>query len=354
MNLLEKTLQAIEPVSLKASEEATKHILNLTMPQWALGRLLDLAVDLAGITGDLTIPVGRKEVILMAGDHGIVEEGVCPQPSSVTTQMVHNFLAGGGGINVLSKVADAHITIVDMGVNNDLSDLGEKIIHAKVDYGTKNFAKEPAMTYEQAIQSIETGIKIAMDLKDKVDVFATGEMGIGNTSPSSAIVTVFANESDPTPYVGRGAGLAQERLQHKADVIKKALQLHNPNSSNALDVLSKVGGFEIGGIAGVILGAAACKKPVIIDGFISSAGALIAHSLSKNVHDYMILAHGSVEIGHQKMAEILGRKPLLDLELRLGEGSGAVLAMPLLDSASAIMNNMATFESASVTTKGLK
>ncbi len=356
MQLLNDTLARIQPQDVSFRERAIAHIDQLTMPNWALGRVLDLAVDLAGITRTLALPVARKEIILMAGDHGIVAEGVCPQPSSVTTQMVHNFVRGGAGINVLSQVANAHVTIVDMGVDNDLSDLVSQshIIDAKIARGTKNFAKEPAMTRQQAIASIEAGIRIVNTLSDTVDVFATGEMGIGNTSPSSAIVTLLAGESDPTPYVGSGAGLPKDKLQHKIDVIRDAIALHQVDVNDALDILQKVGGFEIGGIAGVILGAAANRKPVVVDGFISSAGALIAATLSPQSCEYMFLAHGSAEPGHLKMAQLLNKKPLLDLGLRLGEGTGAALSMNLLDAAAAIMNHMATFDHAHVTTEGLK
>lgn len=356
MGLLEDTIAKISPLDKGAMAQAVTHINSLTMPPWALGRILDLAVELAGMTRNLTLPVARKEIVLMAGDHGIVTEGVCPQPSSITTQMVHNFTQGGAGINVLATVAGAHVTVVDMGVASDLSELVRAglILDHKVAYGTRNFAQGAAMSREEAICALEYGIATALELADSVDVFGTGEMGIGNTSPSSAIVTVLAGETDPAPYVGRGAGLAVERLAHKAAVIRRGIELNRPDKNDGIDVLAKVGGFEIGGIAGLILGAASLRKPVVVDGFISSAGALIAAVLSPSSRDYMILAHGSAEPGHVKMAELLGKKPMLDLGMRLGEGTGAALSMNLLDAASAIMNKMATFESAGVETEGLK
>ena len=354
--LLTETLRNIVPQDASFRAAATAKIRTLTMPDWALGRLLDLAVDLAGITRDLSLPVRRKEVILMAGDHGVVEEGVCPQGQEVTAQMIRNFLNGGAGINAISRIAGAHITVVDMGVAADLSGLSgrEKIRDCKIAPGTANFAKGPAMSRDQAIESIEHGIRLVRELAGSVDVFATGEMGIGNTSPSSAIVTVLAGETDPAPYVGRGAGLPDSRLAHKTEVIRNAIRRNRPDPRDGIDVLAKVGGFEIGGIAGVVLGCAACRKPVVVDGFISSAGALIAAALSPVARDYMILAHGSAEPGHVKMAELLNRKPLLNLGMRLGEGTGAALAMPLLDAAAAIINDMATFESAAVTDKGIR
>ena len=356
MRLLEETLSAIVPADGDCRDRARKHILQLTMPEWALGRVLDLAVDLAGMTRDLRCPVRRKRIILMAGDHGIVRRGVCPQPSSVTTQMVRNFVQGGGGINVLSGVVGADVMVVDMGVDADLSDLvaAGRVRDCKVARGTADFSIGPAMSREQAVASLEHGIRLARELAAETDVFGTGEMGIGNTSPSSAIVTVLSGETDPAPYVGRGAGLAVDRLAHKAAVIREGILHNRPNPVDGLDVLAKVGGFEIGGIAGVILGAASCRKPVVVDGFISSAGALIAAAIAPAARDYMILAHGSAEPGHVRMTELLGRRPLLDLGLRLGEGTGAALALPLLDAAAAVMTQMATFESARVTTEGLK
>ncbi len=356
MKLLSETIAAIEPASEEHREAARRRIEQLTMPNWALGRLLDLAVDLAGMTRDLTLPVARKEIVLMAADHGIVSEGVCPQPSSVTTQMIHNFVAGGGGIHGLAGVAGAHVTVADFGVASDLSELTATgaVLDYKIAPGTADFARGPAMSREQAVACLEAGISIARDLAPATDVFGSGEMGIGNTSPSSAIVTVLKGASDPRPFVGRGAGLDPARLDHKAAVIRRGIECNRPDPADGVDILAKVGGFEIGGIAGLILGAAMLHRPVVVDGFISSAGALIAATIAPVSRDYMILAHGSAEPGHRAMAELLGKQPLLELGMRLGEGTGAAMAMPLLDAASAIINRMATFESASVTTEGLK
>ena len=351
MKLLNETLKKIEPADPEMRRNAEEYIRNLTMPLWALGRVLDLAVDLAGITRNLKFSTARKEIVLMAGDHGIVAQGVCPQGSEVTAQMMRNFIAGGACINAVAKAVHAHVSVVDMGVKIDLDK--PEIRNCKVGYGTADFSCGPAMTREQAIRSIEYGIELANELAPQTDVFGTGEMGIGNTSPSTAIVTVLSRETDPAPYVGRGAGLAPEKLAHKAEIIRKGIAVNKPDPEDGLDVLAKVGGFEIGGIAGLILGAAANRKPVVIDGFISSAGALIAASLSPESRDSMIPAHGSAEPGHHRMEELLGKKPLLDLGMRLGEGTGAALAMPLLDAASSIMHNMSTFEKANVTDKGV-
>lgn len=356
MLLLEKTIAKIEPQSREHRGQAEKHILDLTMPPWALGRVLDLAVDLAGMTRSLSPAVKQKNIVLMAGDHGIIEEGVSEQPQDVTMQMVYNFIGRGAGINVLARNAGAHVTVVDMGVNNSMQDLvaAGKIIDKKIAYGTKNFAKGPAMTRKQAVAAVEAGIEVAYELSPCTDIFGTGEMGICNTSPSSAIIAVLTGTKAVADLVDRGAGLPCEKLPHKAAVIKKGIELNCPDPDDGLDVLAKVGGFEIGGIAGLILGAAALKKPVVVDGFISTAGALIAAVLCPTAKEYMIAAHGSMEKGHRPMLDMLGKKPLLDLDLRLGEGTGAALAMSIVDAAVAVMTDMATFGQAGVVVTGLK
>lgn len=355
MKSLQKTLDSIEPQSAEFRKKAEERILSLTMPRWALGRLLDLAVDLAGMTRSLHPAVKQKNIVLMAGDHGIIAEGVTEQPQDVTMQMVYNFIGRGAGINVLAANAGASVTVVDMGVAGSLQDLADsgRIISRKIAPGTNNFAKGPAMSREQAILSLNTGIEIARMLSPSTDVFGTGEMGIGNTTPSSAIIAVLTRTTDIASLVDRGAGLPSAKLPIKIDAIKRGIAINNPNPDDGIDVLAKVGGFEIGGIAGLILGAAALKKPVVVDGFISTAGALIAHSLCPACADYIIAAHGSMERGHQPMLQLLGKKPLLDLNLRLGEGTGAALAMNLLDAAVAALTQMATFADAGVTEKGL-
>ena len=356
MDLLNDISRRIAPQDAACRDAAVEHILHLAMPRWALGRLLDLAVDLAGITGDLSCPVARKRLLLLAGDHGIVRQGVCPQPSSVTCQMVRNFIAGGAGVNAIASTVKTEVSVADFGIAADLTDLtaSGRLLDRKIACGTNDFSVGPAMSRAQAVRTVEAGIRLAFDFADSTDVFAVGEMGIGNSSPATAIVTVFAGASDPTPFVGRGAGLPEGRLGRKAAVIRRGIERNLPDAADALDVLSKIGGFEIGGIAGVILGAAVRRKPVVVDGFIASAGALIAARLVPAARDFMILAHGSAEPGHAKMAELLGKIPLLDLGMRLGEGSGAALAMPLLDAASAVMNRVATFEAAGVTTEGIR
>jgi len=355
MDLLRETVAAIEPRSEKHRQQATEHILQLTMPRWALGRVLDLAVDLAGMTRRLQIPVRQKNIVLFAGDHGVVAEGVSDQPQDVTRQMVYNFINRGAGINIMAANAGADVTVVDIGVAGDLSPLVKagKIMDCNIAHGTANFCRGPAMSRDHAVRAIEAGIRVARTLSPCTDVFGTGEMGIGNTTPSSAIIAVLTGNRDLASLVDRGAGLPEHKMPLKVDAIRRGIELNRPDPADGIDVLSKIGGYEIGGIAGLILGAASLHKPVVVDGFISTAGALIAHSLCPLSAHYMICAHGSMEKGHRFMLELLGQKPLLDLNLRLGEGTGAALAMNLLDAAHLVMTRMATFASAGVTDAGL-
>ena len=355
MSLLQRTIAAIEPQSQEFRNLAEAYLLTLTMPRWSLGRVLDLAVDLAGMTRSLRPLVKQKNIVLFAGDHGILAEGVSDQPKEVTLQMVHNFVRRGAGINVLAANAGASVTVVDIGVNGSLQDLADagKIISKKIAWGTGNFTKGPAMTREQAVAAVEAGIEVALQLAPSTDIFGTGEMGIGNTTPSSAILTVMAGTADIASVVDRGAGLSIEKLPIKVDAIRRGIERNRPDRADALDVLHKIGGYEIAGIAGLILGAAALKRPVVVDGFISTAGALIAHALSPASADYMIAAHGSMERGHQPMLDLLNKTPLLDLSMRLGEGTGAALAMNIVDAAVAVLTQMATFAAAGVTDKGL-
>ena len=351
MQLLNQTLQKLEAQDAASRACARTRLEQLTMPHWALGRLMDLAEDLAGITRSIRPPVARKAVVVMAGDHGVTASGVSKYPSDVTPQMVFSFVNGGAGINALAGVAGARVVVVDMGVAGDLSALAAegKIISKRIAPGTANMANGPAMTREQAVQSIEAGIQVALDLADSVDLFGTGDMGIGNTTPSSAIVAVLTGQPVAS-ITGRGTGIDDAQWQHKIGVIEQALRVNQPNPTDALDILAKVGGFEIGGIAGLILGAAALRKPVLVDGFISTAGALIAHALAPVAAQAMIAAHKSVEQGHAIALKHLGKEPLLTLELRLGEGTGAALAMPLVDAAARILTDVATFAEAAVST----
>lgn len=349
MNLLNETIGRIAAVDADKQDEARARLEALTMPYWALGRLMDLALDLAGMTRSLNPKVKRKTIVTMAGDHGVVAEGISAFPQEVTPQMVHNIVAGGAGVNALARQAGAQVVVVDMGVAADLSGLeaAGKIISRRIAPGTRNMAKGGAMSREEAVRAVEAGIDVALLLGPSVDVFGTGEMGIGNTTPSSAIVAALSG-CPVAEVTGRGTGINDAQMEHKIRVIEKSLEVNRPDRRDGLDVLAKVGGFEIGGIAGLILGAASLNKPVVVDGFISTAGALIAWSLSPASAQYMIAAHRSMEKGHRVALDMLGKKPLIDLDLRLGEGTGAALAMNFVEAAVSILTEVATFEEAMV------
>ncbi len=349
MQLIEKTVKAIKPQDQSSREKATARLEQLTMPHWALGRLMDLAQDLAGMTQLIRPEFTNKTVVTMAGDHGVTAEGVSSFLSEVTVQMVHNIVNGGAGINALAKLNNTKVVVVDMGVAGDLSDLVKKgqILSKHIANGTDNIAKGPAMSREQAITAIEAGIEVAFELGKTTDIFGTGDMGIGNTTPSTAIVSVLT-DATVSELTGRGTGIEDEQLKNKIKVIETALELNAPDVSDGIDVLSKLGGFEIGGITGLILGAASLRKPVVIDGFISTAGALIAQAIAPDCTDYIIAAHNSVEPGHKVMLGKLGKQALLDLNLRLGEGTGAALAMNIVDASVKVLTEVATFEEAHV------
>jgi nicotinate-nucleotide--dimethylbenzimidazole phosphoribosyltransferase len=350
MSILERTIRKIYPQDSESREKAKERLDNLALPHWALGDLMDLAIDLAGMTSSVKPDVGRKAIITMAGDHGVVKENISKFPSEVTPQMVYNFVNGGAGINALAKQAGAQIFVVDMGVAADLRELAEsgRIINKKVGLGTDNIAEGPAMSKAMARRAVESGIDIVEGLADEIDLFGTGDMGIGNTTPSTAIAAICTGKP-VEELTGRGTGLDDGQLAHKIEVINKILRVNSADKGDGLDILAKVGGFEIGGIAGVILGAAANRKPVLIDGFISTAGALIAYKIEPFIRDYLIFSHRSVEPGHKAMQEVLGcKKPLLDVSFRLGEGTGAAEAMNLGEGAVAILTEVATFEEAAV------
>ena len=286
-------------------------------------------------------------IFTLASDHGVTIEGVSAYPKEVTAQMVYNFLKGGAGINVLAKHVGARVIVVDMGVSQDLKP-NSKLINRKINYGTKNMASEQAMTKIEAIRAIETGIDLVFnELRNGIDIIGTGEMGIGNTTSASAI-TACITKKTLEEITGRGTGLDDPGLKKKIKIIKKALSINKPDSADPINVLSKVGGFEIAGLTGIILAAASKKIPVVIDGFISSAAALIAYQIEPKAKEYMIAAHKSAEGGHKYILEYIGLKPLLDLSLRLGEGTGAALGIGLADAAIKILTQMATFDSAKV------
>ncbi len=350
MTELEQTIKLIRPVDQHKAQQAQKRLNSLTKPRGSLGRLEELAKRVVAITGKVRPKITSKAIVVMAADHGVADEGVSAYPKAVTAQMVYNFLRGGAGISVLSNHVGARVVIVDMGVAEEL-EVHPGLLVRKVAGGTANMAHGAAMSREEAIKAVETGIQIAQAQADKgLDVLGTGDMGIANTTSSSAIAAVLTGTCVET-VTGRGTGIDKERLQHKLSVIEKAIQTNSPDPSDAIDVLAKVGGFEIGGLAGVMLAGASMRIPVVIDGFISGAAALIAAALSPQVKDYMIAAHCSAEPGHRIVLEHLGLEPLLNLGLRLGEGTGAALAISLVEAAAKILNEMATFEEAGVSEK---
>lgn len=345
---LDEVIKKIQPLDESAMQAARERQNMLTKPQGSLGRLEELSIQLAGITANPFPSVERKVVIVMAADHGVTAEGVSAYPAEVTPQMVLNFLRGGAAINVLARQADARVVVVDMGVVVEIEDDSGKLIRRRVGAGTMNQAQGPAMRREQALESIQSGIEVAeLEISKGADILATGDMGIGNTTASAAIACVLMNQS-PERVAGRGTGVDDDGLKRKMAVILRALDVNKPNADDALDVLTKVGGFEIGGLVGVILAAAANRKPVAIDGFISTAAAMIAAVLAPESREYMIAAHVSQERGHAMMLEWLGLNPLLDLNLRLGEGTGAALAFHLIEASTKILCEMATFGEAGV------
>ena len=344
---LPTTLAHIRPLDADAMAAARTRQGMLTKPPLALGKLEALSIRLAGITGTPRPTLARKIVAVMAGDHGVVAEGVSAYPAEVTAQMVYNFVAGGAAINVLARHVGARVVVTDVGVAAELGDV-PGVRRRKVRAGTANMALGPAMTRAEALQALQVGIDLVdEEVRQGLDIVATGEMGIGNTTPSSALIAAFTGR--PVAQVtGRGTGISDGSLAKKIAVIERALAVNAPNPADPLDVLAKVGGLEIAALAGVMLSAAAHRIPVVMDGFISGAAALTAVRLHPGMGDYILPSHLSVEIGHQVVMTELGLAPLFDLEMRLGEGTGAVLAMSFIDAAAKILGEMATFESAGV------
>ncbi len=350
MDLLNDTIKKIAPLNDEFSVIAQKHLDNLTKPPGSLGRLEEFARNLFTIGEGKGINLDKKVIFTFAGDHGVTEEGVSAYPKEVTQQMVLNFLRGGAGINVLARHAGAEVVVVDIGVDHDFGDIAG-LVNMKVIRGTKNLARQAAMTRDEAVRCIETGITLANGYAKKgYRIFGTGEMGIGNTTPSSAIAAVLTGRT-AAEVTGKGTGISDESLKNKVRVIEEGIRVNKPDKNDPLDVLAKVGGAEIGGIAGIVLGAAANKIPVVIDGLISTAGALIAFCIEPKVKDYMFAAHNSVEIGHKTMLEKMGLEPILDLNLRLGEGTGAALSMLLIEAGLKIYKEMATFGEAGVSSE---
>lgn len=354
MDRIKEICKKITGLDYNLMDLTQERLNNLTKPLGSLGRLEELAKIIVGITGKENPEFKNKVIFTLAADHGVTEEKVSAYPKEVTGQMVYNFLRGGAGINVLARHAGARVVVVDMGITSAISHqpaASSIFKDKKINYGTKNMAKGPAMTKEEAIKSIETGIEVfEEESKSGIDIVGTGEMGIGNTTSASAITAVFTKK--PVEDVtGRGTGIDDKSLKNKIEVIKKAIKINKPGPSDPVDVLAKVGGFEIGGLTGIILAAASQKIPVVIDGFISGAAALIAFHIEPKVKNYMIASHCSEEKGHRVILGHIGLKPLLDLNLRLGEGTGAALGIGITEAAVKILTQMATFEGAEVSKK---
>jgi nicotinate-nucleotide--dimethylbenzimidazole phosphoribosyltransferase len=352
---IKKIVEGIEPLDEKWIAKARERTAQLVMPTRALGRLHDISERLCAIQKTLKPKIDRKAVLVMAGDHGVVEEGVSAYPQEVTGAMVRTFLAGGAGINAISRHIGSDVQVIDMGIIPDLDsdsvDGSHRLLRRKVSHGTANLAREPAMTREMAEKAILTGFQLATDLFRKgVEILGTGDMGIGNTTPSAAIGVVITGKT-PEQMVGRGTGIDDDSLIKKREAVTRGIRVNNPDPGDGLDVLSKVGGFEIGGIAGCVLAGAFHSRPVVIDGFISTAGALIAHTLCPLVTEYIFAGHRSEEAGHGSMLKYLGLEPILDLGMRLGEGTGGALAMSVIDGAVHVFNEVLTFEEAGVADK---
>ncbi|MEN8246142.1 MAG: nicotinate-nucleotide--dimethylbenzimidazole phosphoribosyltransferase [Thermodesulfobacteriota bacterium] len=349
---INQIMDGIEPVDRKWVEKARARTAQLVMPTRALGRLHDLSEQICGIQETLEPAIDRKAVLIMAGDHGVAADGVSAYPQEVTGAMVQTFLAGGAGINAISRHVNADVWVVDMGIIPEIDAQAmpgsDRLIVRKVRPGTDSFLRGPAMTRQEAEASVVEGFQQAAKLfEEGLDVLGTGDMGIGNTTPSAAIGAVVTG-ADLDVMVGRGTGVDDEGLLQKREVIQKGIAVNKPDKGDGLDVLAKVGGFEIGGIAGSILAAAYYHRPVVVDGFISTAGALIAASLCPQAKAYLIAGHCSEESGHRTMLGHLGLKPVLDLGMRLGEGTGSALAMSIIEGSLKMFKEVLTFEEAGV------
>ena len=354
MNLKE-IIGGIQPLDRKWIDKAAERTAQLVMPTRALGRLHEISERLCAIQKTMQPSIERKAVLVMAGDHGVVNAGVSAYPQEVTGAMVQTFLAGGAGINAISRHVNAEVFVVDMGIIADLSGLdmpgSDHLVTHKLAPGTADFTRGPAMTLQEAEESIVLGFKEASRLfQNGVDILGTGDMGIGNTTPSAAIGAVISGVG-LDKMVGRGTGVDDAGLERKRNAISKAIELNQPDAGDGLDVLAKVGGFEIGGIAGCVLAGAFHSRPVVIDGFISTAGALIAAALCPDVTDYIFAGHCSEESGHRFMLKHLNLEPLLDLGMRLGEGTGGALSMSIMEGAVRIFKEVLTFEEAGVADK---
>lgn len=350
MNTLDQTLNSIRPADRSIAPAIQAHLDDLTKPQGSLGRLEELAMRYALATGTIKPRPGKCRIYCFAGDHGVAAEGVSAFPKEVTPQMVFNMLAGGAAINVFARHAGADLKVVDMGVDADLAE-APGLLHHKVARGTANLATGPAMTKAQTIQALETGIKLATQAASEgIGLLGTGEMGIANTTPATALFAAYLG-LNPALITGRGTGVDDARLHHKISIIEKAIAINRASLTDPLSILAALGGFEIAGIAGLVLGGAANRIPVVVDGFISTAGALAAIKLQPASADYIFFSHLSEEAGHRAVMNAIGIKPILDLNMRLGEGTGGALAMTIIQASLKMVTEMATFSSAQVSGK---
>ncbi len=342
MSLIESICRNIYPLDTRFMEQAQARQDRLIKPQGSLGKLENISVQLAGIYGSKYFDTTKKIVLSFACDHGVYEEGVAPDPQNITILQSINFPKKINGVGTISKFVGCDVQLIDVGINSD--EPIEGVIDCKIRKSTSNMAKGPAMTRQEAIRAVEIGIEMSEKyIQEDYKVIGIGEMGIANTTPSTAIISVLAG-CDPEEITGIGAGLKKELLAHKAQVIRTAIELNQPNPTDGIDVLQKVGGFEIGSMAGVILGCSANRVPVVLDGFISYAAALIAYNINPRCKDYMIASHHSAEPGAQKALDLLGLEPFLKMDMRLGEGSGAALAFNMIEAANYVYKNMLTFD----------
>ena len=342
MSLIESICKNIYPLDTRFMEQAQARQDRLIKPQGSLGKLEDISIQLAGIYGSKYFDTTKKIVLSFACDHGVYEEGVAPNNQNITLLQSMNFPKKINGVGTISKFVGSDVQLIDVGINCD--EPIEGVIDCKIRKSTSNMAKGPAMTRQEAIRAIEIGIEMSEKyIQEDYKVIGIGEMGIANTTPSAAIISVIAG-CDPQEVTGMGAGLKKELLQHKAQVIRTAIEINQPNPTDGIDILQKGGGFEIGSMAGVILGCSANRVPVVLDGFISYAAALIAVNINPRCKDYMIASHYSAEPGAKKALELLGLDPFLKMDMRLGEGSGAALAFNMIEAANYVYKNMLTFD----------
>ncbi len=346
MNLLKETLEEIKKGDSKAKKLTRDKWDNLVKPIGSLGSLEEISIKMSGMTGKTINKINKKAIVVMSADNGVLEEGVSAPPQVFTRVLAESTAKGITGVAVLSKLTNTDVYTVDIGMNGKVNH--PDIIDKKIKNGTNNFTKGPSMTYEDAIKSIEVGIELGDKLYQKgYDILGVGELGIGNTSTSAAVLSVLA-DLDVDTTSGKGAGLTEEQYLNKKAIILKGIEVNRPSKEDPIDVIAKVGGFDIGGMCGLYLSAGKNKKPIVIDGFISSVAALCAVKLSENVIDYIIPSHLSNEPGAKYVLEELKLKPMLNLGMRLGEGSGCPLAFQILDAATYTLENMGTFEQASL------